>query len=63
MQFTWHLLVIMKEADMYRNYAYILFAVAIIVAVYYYYIQVSGIYVKASMCNAKAHMPGCTIQY
>ena len=58
----------LKEADMYRNYAYILFAVAIIVAVYYYYIQgnvkasMYG-YKKASMCNAKAHMPGCTIQY
>ncbi len=39
----------MKEADMYRNYAYMLWGVAVAVAVYYYYIQNRT--QKANMCG------------
>ena len=56
----------MKEADMYRNYAYLLWGVAIAVALYYYYIQnnnqkatmCGGGYNKAYMCAGKANMCG-----
>ncbi len=47
-----------KDAEMYRNYAYLLWGIAIAVALYYYYIQ--GEAVTAEMPYGwKANMCGC----
>ena len=45
----------LKEADMYRNYAYALFALAAVVAIYYYYVQNNQ---RAQMHSYKARMCG-----
>lgn len=48
----------LKEAEMYRNYSYLLFAIAAAVAIYYYF---SNAQQKASMCGGghyKGYMHG-----
>lgn len=52
-----------KMAEMYRSYAYLLFALAIIVGIYYYFIQPHA--QRATMCgamygNQKANMCGAS---
>lgn len=47
-----------QEAGVYRNYAFVLWAIAIAIALYYYYVQGQSVFGrKANMCG-KAHMCG-----
>lgn len=47
-----------QTAMYYRNFSYVLFVVAAVVAVYHFFFMDQPISVRAYMCGGKAHMCG-----
>lgn len=49
----------LQNAQMYRNYSYVLLAVAVVVGVYYYYLHGNKASMRGYMCGGTHRAPMC----